>query len=407
MKLIWILLFVFLTLYPFGQLTRLPFGLVGLHLGEQFPEIHLYLTDVVLALLLTVWIIRRIWLVKRKYRFPPLGKPIIIFWGIAFLSLFFNFSNLPRWEVMIAGLYLLRLAVYFGFYFLIYDFRRKKKIIDFLMVSGVMMGVWGLVQYLLWPDIGSFSFWGWDPHYYRVVGTFLDPNFSGIIYVLTLILLTIQNWEKIFQLRTKGVVFYGSFLLVYLALALTYSRSSYLAYLVAMMVIAVVKKNFKLFLVGFLVGFLTILVLPRSSGGEGVYLKRTASVYSRFHNWQQALLISREHPFLGVGFNAYRYVQQSYGFLTDGWRASHAGAGADSSFLFVLATTGCLGVFAYIYFWLKIFFLAKRKLRLNSKDGLAIIILATAAALLVHSCFVNSLFHPWVLAWWMIILALQ
>lgn len=388
-KVISFLLFCFLVLFPFGQLTRLPL---------RIEEVNIYLIDIILGLLLTFW---AIWLFLKKVKFqkPPLAKPIFLFLFLAFVSLVFNTPRLASREIVIAGLYWLRLTAYFGLYFLIFNFKKhfnylnRQFLLNCLLIVGVAMSIFGLIQYLFLPDMTLLQIFEWDPHYYRVVGTFLDPGFSGIIYVLTLILLVVLNWKK------KNGIFYLLWLVVYSALALTYSRSSYLAYLIAMGAIAFFKKTPKFFLAVFSILLLTLIFLPRWSGGEGIRLERTSTIQARIKNWKQALIISRDHPILGVGFNAYRYAQRDYGFLDEKWQFSHAGAGADSSFLFVLATTGILGFLAYSYFWWRVIFT-------SGKNDLGLIVLASVAVLLVHSCFLNSLFYPWILTWLMIILAL-
>lgn len=394
-KLIIGLLFAFLVFYPFGQLTRLPLSLIGNNLASQFPEVHLYSTDLILGLLLITWLIWRFSMVKKRYKLPPLAKPMFLFLLVALLSLIFNSPLLSGRELIVAGLYLMRLIVYFSFYFLIYDLKKLRQMFKFLMVIGVAMAVLGLVQYWLWPDTSFLYFLGWDLHYYRIIGTFFDPGFTGVIYVLTLILLVVTNWEKLVQLKVKNWGFYCLLLIVYSALALTYSRSSYLAYLGGMGTIALMKKKPKFFLIIFLMGVLTVMILPRASGGEGVRLERTTTIQSRFDSWQQALTIFRDHPILGVGFNAYRYAQE--GKIPD-----HAGAGVDSSLLFVLATTGAVGLLAYLWFWSSVVRLAFKTV--NAKVGL--VVLASFVALICHSFFLNSLFYPWVLAWLGIILGL-
>ncbi|GAI81903.1 unnamed protein product, partial [marine sediment metagenome] len=141
----------------------------------------------------------------------------------------------------------------------------------------------------------------------------------------------------------------------------------------------------------------------RAPGGEGVRLERTATIQSRFGSWQQALIIFRDHPLLGVGFNTYRYAQRNYGFLDqEKWQTSHAEAGVDSSLLFVLATTGIIGFL--VYSWLGSSVIRLSLSVVNAKIGL--VVLASVAALVCHSFFLNSLFYSWILAWLGIILGL-
>ena len=392
-KLITALLFCYLVLFPFGQLNRLPISLF------QSPEIRFYLTDLVMFLLILTWGIWRFLLIKKKYTLPPLTKPIFLFLMIAIISLIVNSSRLSIRELFVSGLYLLRWIVYAGLYFVLIDLKDRfnylkwSSMVNYLIVLGAMTAIFGLVQYLIWPDIGFLEVFGYDPHYFRLVGTFFDPGFVGIILVLTLILLVVSNWEKIGVFKMKNLPVHCLLFTVYCSLALTYSRSSYLAYLMGMGVIAFIKKAPRFFLIILFIGALTLLILPRQSGGEGIRLERTSTIQARAGSWQNALIISRDHPLIGVGFNAFRYAQRDYGFLKEQWQESNAGAGADSSLLFVLATTGIIGFLTYLGIWWKI-------LRIGN-----LTILASALAILIHSLFLNSLFYPWVMAWMWILLA--
>jgi O-antigen ligase len=320
---------------------------------------------------------------EKKYELPILAKPMLVFLGIAAFSLVVNIPLLSGREVVVAGLYWLRLLAYFGLYLGV-NLANWSNWSDLLLASGTMVAIFGLVQYFLWPDMSALTAFGWDPHYYRLVGTFLDPNFTGIILVLTIILLT-ANFRK-------KPIYYLLFTICYLALALTYSRASWLAFLAGTTVLFLVKrikKKMGLIIFIIFIMMITVIILPRKPGGEGVKLERIASVQSRLGSWRQALVIAKDHPFFGIGFNAYRYAQKRYGLADEEGQVSHAGAGADSSFLFVLATTGIIGLTVYLWLWLEIIKLAWKKR--NSAGGLAV--LGSVGALLVHSCFNNSLFY--------------
>jgi|GEM_PF-319193 len=436
-KLIRFLIFGYLLVFPFGQLVRLPFS--------SGSEVRVYLTDIFVLLMIVFWGIWRIKTRKENKERAALFWPILVFIGVAALSLLFNVSRLAGGETFVASLYLLRFIFYAGVYFVVFDLQvEQPRISHFLTLAGGLTACFGLLQYLWFPDLRVWLEAGnWDPHYYRAIGTFLDPGFLGMIMVLNLILLyRLVTGEKYFwrfgrpsqisspqfcpqnscgisgpswakkALYPVGRSLYGAksesskiwmgfprqklfrlslilnTIVTYLCLMLTYSRSSYLAYLLGMAVIAWIKKAPRFFLAVLIIFTLTILVLPRP-GGEGVKLERESTIQARIRNWRQSLTIAGDHPVFGVGFNAYRYAQRDYGFLgEEKWQQNHAGAGADSSLLFVLATTGIVG-FA-IYGWIL-------KKVLSGTCGLAVF--ASMTALLGHSFFLNSLFYPWIMGW--------
>jgi len=374
-----VLLFLYLAFYPFGQLTRLP-----LKIGE-FPEVNFYLTDIMVGLLGVIGGIRAV----GKKKLPLLAKPMLIFLGITALSLLVNIPFWGRKEILVGGLYWLRLAAYFGVYFWI-NLSDLPNWSDLLLVCGGAVAVFGLIQYFAWPDLTSLKYIGWDPHYYRLVGTFLDPNFTGIILVLTIILL-ISKFKSSF-------IHYLLLIILYLSLALTYSRASWLAFwggVGSWFWLKEAKGGIKTIIFIIFIIIITAAVLPRGPGGEGVKLERISSVLSRVGSWQQALIIAKDKPIFGIGFNTYRYAQKKYGFLAEDWQTSHSGGGVDNSFLFVLATSGILGLLGLLGLLGKIFVLSFKKSPL---------VFASLVAILIHSLFNNTLFYPWVMGWLVIIL---
>lgn len=377
-KIIKALLAVYFLIFPLGQLLRL-----GLPDNLLPPAVNLYLTDVVAMLLLGLWPVWRFFCARRPYRLPVLARPIAVFVLWAAFSLAVNAGRLTGVELLVSALYLGRFLILAGLYLVMADVKWPGQ--KWLIWVGVATAIFGLIQYRFWPDIRPLQAVGWDPHYYRVVGTLLDPGFTGIILVLALILLVVNHWRG----------WQCLFVICYLALALTYSRSSYLAYLVGMTVIAWVKRAPRFLLMVMLAGVLTLVVLPRQSGGEGVNLQRQSTIAARLANWRHAAVIIADRPFLGVGFNAYRYAQRDYGFLEADWPTTHAGAGADASLLFAWATTGILGLWVYLRFWRKVI------------DVKNIIITASVAALFAHAFFLNSLFYPWVMVWLWTLLATE
>jgi len=384
-KVIISLLFVFLALFPFGQLTKIPLGFLNL------PEVHLYLTDVILFFLVLSWGVWKKW---KKYKLPPLAKPIFLFAFLAGFSLAVNSPLFSGREVGVGFLYLLRWIFYAGLYFVLFDLKKKLKWLNwgnircFLIIVGSAIGIFGLIQYLLWPNLKALEVLQYDPHFYRVVGTFLDPGFTGLILVFTLLLI-IDCW---FEEKKRWLILLS--LVIYSALALTYSRASWLVFLLVVFLISYFKKSWKFLVIILALMGVTYFLLPRPAG-EGGKIERTYTIEARLINCQQVLTIAKEHPLFGVGFNTYRYAQRDYGFLeTEEWQLSQAGAGADNSWLFVLATTGIFGFLSYLWLWGRAFKKAKKKT----------IILISLLALIIHSFFLNSLFYPQIMVWVWILL---
>lgn len=340
------------------------------------PQVRVSFLDCV-VLVLTVFTFN----LKRTTK-HNLFKPIVSFAAVGAASLVPAYFAYGTAATLIGGLYLARWTVYSLFFVdLIQMFKvwERNRLAIFLSLVVIITS---LAQYIFYPDIRSLQVLEWDPHYFRVVGSWLDPGFTGMLLVLVLVYLTIRPFaDKKWQWLIWGAG--------YLALALTYSRSSYLAFLTAIAWIAIKIKGWKFFAKTLLLLIATIFLLPRAPDGEGVKLERAYSIWSRVDNWKYAITIFKDHPIIGVGFNTYRYAQKGYGFISDiNWQESHAAAGSDSSLLFVAAATGLVGIFFYINYLKKLFAFGQNR-----------ILQASLSALFVHSLFLNSLFYPAVLAW--------
>ena len=105
---------------------------------------------------------------------------------------------------------------------------------------GIGFGILGLMQFFLYPDLRNLMYLGWDPHYYRLFSTLLDPNFVGIILVLTLIL-GCGLWKK----KQKNFFLMIGQLIGFVSLLLTYSRSSYVSFAMAVVCLAAWTKQWK------------------------------------------------------------------------------------------------------------------------------------------------------------------
>lgn len=386
MKLELFLLFILLLIFPFGQLTKLPLNI---------PEVSIYFHDLIIFFLFVVWLIKKTFR-KEKILWPKLTKYILAFAFWAGFSLILDIPNLTTKEAVVSSLYLIRWLSYLGIYFVLSDLLKnnnklKNQIKEMLIIVSAAAALLGLLQYIFVPDIRPLTAFGWDPHYYRVVGTYLDPGYTGMIFVLGIILIL----EKILSMKISNYFFILIFFIIYLALSLTYARSAYLAYLIVITLFSWRKKSIKFFIIALSLSVFTLFLLPRP-GGEGVKLERKSTVYSRINNWRQSLRIAFDHPVFGTGFNSYRYTQRKYGFLNqDNWRKSHAGSGADSSLLFIFATTGIVGLISYFLLIIKIISLSYKK---------SWVIFLSLIALLSHSFFNNSLFYPWTMIWMAILL---
>lgn len=350
------------------------------------PGIVIYIHDIAIAILLGEGFVQ--YAVKSTFVRPKLGVPIALFAGAAVLSLLANSGVVPLDKLGLSSLYLVRWLFYGALYVLVLQTYVKKELWSYgLFAVGIGFGVLGLVQFFLYPDLRNLMYLGWDPHFYRLFSTLLDPNFAGFLFVLT-ILWGLYLWE---EKRTRWVIVGGE-VIVLVSLLLTYSRSSFLALAAAIVTLAAVRKQRKI-LIGIAILGLLVMFVPKIPGST-LSLLRTDSTFARIGSWQQGLALTREAPVFGHGFDTLRYVTTSKGEFI-----SKSAAGVDSSILFITATTGIVGLLAYGFLVYTMVKLGKSLLHNKKFVTLGAVYLASLVALGIHSLFVNSAFYAWVMVW--------
>lgn len=249
----------------------------------------------------------------------------------------------------------------------------------------------GLAQLIFFPDLSLLAQAGWDPHWWRLVSTWLDPNFFGIFLVLYFPIIFL--WQhKAWRLPALA--------LVTLALAATQSRSALVAAGSAALILSplwfylqVLHHRRNLITVISIIGLLITVSAgfafalgSRLSGlitiDPTVELRLTSVV----SGWQ----VIRDHPVLGVGYNAYQFASE--GIPADNNFSIHSRAGVDNSWLTIWATTGLVGTLLFLLPWayLSRLFICRS---LINRDPRALIGLYSLLALIVHSQFINSFLY--------------
>lgn len=344
-----ILIFTFFSFF-IGQIFRLNI------LNTSFP-----LIDIAIICLSTTNLIQHL---KHK-DLKPKNKYFIYFLIFCLASLLIN---LFRYQIFSFKpiFYLVRLSSLLSL--LIFPIKISEKFKNYFNIFIFSNIIFGIIQYFFWPDFTYFNVNNWDPHLYRLVSTYFDPTFTALIYLFFII--------KIF-LNKKIKYRYFLLTISYIALALTYSRSTYLSFLIAFSFIAINQKKIKIFIYSLLIVLLTIVLLPRQPG-EGTKLERTSSIYAKIENYKEGFILFFKAPIIGHGYN-------NLGFIRNTNPESHAISGFDGSLLTILTTTGVIGLFFFImgiYTFFKQSNLFKKTM---------------IVSLMVHSLFANSLLFPWIL----------
>ena len=330
-----------------ATLSRLIFYplLILFFLGKLFPIIDIFIVFYAISNLLA----------QKNYQIN--NKYLVIFSIIAIISnlLFFNILS---WLYLVRLLMLLSIFIYpptLDIY--------QQKFINIILASTI---IFGFIQYFIWPNLTIMASQNWDPHLYRLVSSYFDPTFTGLIFLFILICVYFS------KIKFKNIIL----LIIYIAIALTYSRSTLVSFLIVFSYPSFVKKDIKIFFIALSIFIFTFAILPRMPG-EGTRLERTSSIFAKIQNYKQGINIFIKNPITGIGYN-------NIPFLNPQNNQSHSNSGFDSSLLTIAITTGIFGLIFLI--------LGLHYEFINGNLFFQSLLLA----LIIHSLFANSLFYPYI-----------
>ena len=320
---------VLIFLLSLGQLQRV-------QLNNQLAfYLHDWLIVAFLIKELFTLILQRKKIIENLKKIKKSRKKIfLIFTGLVFSSwiLAFNTESFD-WRAI---LYLARFVSYLIFVYLLQKKLQNKSWLWRLVSFNLLL--LGFIQYLFLPDLRFLIYEGYDDHFYRLTSTILDPAFTGLIFVFNL---NFYLWQK--KKNWALIAFFA------LGLLLTYSRSSYLAFLLSSLVLIFKNQGYdkKAVLALLLVFFACLPFLPKKSGGDGVNLLRKTSVEARLSNDQEILQsMSSTQWLFGQGL----FVPAQNRELNEKI-PSHSHF-ADNILVFLLSNLGILGTIAlFILLW--------------------------------------------------------
>ena len=396
---------IFLGAFSIGEIIRFDLG----------NNIFIKPVDIAIVILLLAWIVHNFESIIKDIKTDSLFLPIKWVVIIMCISLAVNFKNFSGSEILVGLSYIVRWVLYASLFFIVKSFpsKFKEKILYLLLAAGGIVTFFGFLQYFFYSSLRNLYYLGWDEHMHRMFSTFLDPNYAGVFFVLYLIFLLsifLYFFENNKMMHAGIVGLISVFTLA--SIFLTYSRSALITLLASAIIFCALTKKLKWIIGLILVWGVFVVIYSKSFYIENINLLRIASVEARIDSAIIAIQIIKDNPFLGVGFNTYRYVQTEYGFRNPvGASISHADAGTDNSFLFIFATTGIIGLILYLNFILntikRSYISYRKRTNRNIQKYISVIIIASMGGIIINSLFINSLFYSFILVWMWILLGLN
>lgn len=371
-----------------GNLLRIPVLSAG---GKGAPLLPL---DLAVALILALGVVEAL-----RARRWPIDRALQ--WGLAFVLVavvgLFTASvrlDLSSRELLFSGAYLARWTGYLGVGLVLGTFLREREALMLVRLFGVLVlcfAAFGILQSLFIPGFAqwvypeSAVYLDWDPQGHRLVSTFLDPNYAGILLVTGLCW-----WGGRLAAGARAPLWEGAVLGA--ALLLTLSRGAMLAGVAAAMTLVLARGLSRRALRALLAAMgAVIVVLPLLVRYAAPYgkLALDASALQRLLAWQRAWTLFTDHPWLGIGFNSVGFVQTRYG-----WNAVGASSfGLDGGLLFIAALTGILGLGCFVAMLVALMHAARRMWKgegAAEQQAVGYAAAASIVAVTVHATFANT-----------------
>ena len=339
----WLLVTLLLSI-GFGQLLRF-----------QYFSVPIYLHDVLVLLIL----ILNYW----RLLFVNWNLKIGIFLLGLSLGWLFALLNYPFTQLLVPALYTLRLLVYLSLYLLL---KRSKFLLptSYFLISGIIALIIGYSQYFLLPDMRVFQYLGWDDHLNRLTLPHFDPTFSAVMLSMSALYFYQADKGRLAQLFLPAIL-------------LTYARSIWVSLIVVGVIYSFQVKKYAKLIVALTLLVLTIIILPKQFG-EGTNLLRFFSIQSRITTDLNYVQKYGWDLLIGRGMNTLILDTPSSSI------PNHP-SGPNNSYLYLLLTSGILGLLGWGMFMFSLY------QQSTHKQMLIFFFLA--------SFFNNVMFYPFALLW--------
>ena len=392
MKFLFILLFSWVVIW---ELFRIPILISS----------WISIVDLSVIFLAFFWFIK--YFLKEKdfylYKWFWIFSCFLLVW---FFSLLINSQEMALnfWEFSQSFFYFVRYFLFWILIFLSFNFAKeegwRKFLINSIFISSFLIFIFWILQMKFFWNF--YAMWmqnlGWDPHIWRMLSTWFDPNFLSWYFSFVISLAVWVAWEDFY--KNKKI----NYLLIWLIFCLiswiifSYSRSGLLAFLVSAWILWLFLSR-KLLIVFALIFILWIWASDRAKERFLDWVESAKNIFFqswtldptaklRVKSWETWIELFKEKPLIWRWFNTLKLVQkEKWAFMTK----SHWASWVDASLLTVLATTWVLWLILFLWFLFVILYQNLRNF-IKRKDWFSIWLFAWILGILAHAVFVNMLF---------------
>lgn len=390
-----------LILIPLGRLLNVPVFESVTKVAPFSPN------DAILTLLVLCYVTRRVYEGKRPFEGVPYGRIVALFPLWASISLLVNtwYYHLQIADILFGSLYLIRWCAYASLYFIVADLLKDgtsaKSILKWLVGGAMAFCGFGILQSIYLPDFAFIlypnarPFIDYDPQGNRLVSTILDPNIAaGYILIFALITLSF--------LLHRRERWWGTFLMLFVALILTLSRGGLLGFSLGFLALVRPRSVSRKRALGVLLilAILALALYPLLQGqieeAQRISID-DASAMTRVQDWLLAWTLIRNNFIFGIGFNTFGFIAPQYDIDREG--ATAFGLAGDPMMIVVL--TGIVGLAIYCYVIWKVFAgLGAVRIRSQSawERGFADGVRAATLGVMASSFFTTLLLYPQIMA---------
>jgi len=288
---------------------------------------------------------------KFKFRSLPLDVPVIIFILFGAVSVFLSPARSLELIYNFCGI----VGIYILTYILIgQNIRTKEQMIQLakaLTLSAFLVVLYGYFQFIFGVDISEMRWVDGEAFpelRKRIFSTLENPNvLAG--YLDVMICLALGMFLKI-KGSTQKIILTVVIVALTACLAMTYSRGAFLSIAIVFVICGIVKDRRILLLFAILTAALIYT--------DSTFLQRILSIFTetadsseglRIGIWVSTISMIADHPFVGIGWGAFKFVYPQYNYyLQDTTQVIYH---AHNLFLQTAAEVGIVGALAYFWYF--------------------------------------------------------